>query len=163
MIGPECGVGQNLGGASRWYQLGLRRGSLYHRTASGFRLDLRAFINLCSLPTPIHQILIIRVSPTRRKPWYVLAMQHSRSVVLTSSSKASNQSLDYTSFFLAALTAGGGIMGYAKTRSLPSIIAGCSVGALCTNPGMRLTNPRSLTLPRWSRRIPNSEPPALWR
>jgi uncharacterized membrane protein (UPF0136 family) len=44
------------------------------------------------------------------------------------------QALDNTSFVLAALTAGGGIMGYVKTRSLPSIIAGCSVGALCTIP-----------------------------
>ncbi|OAA79726.1 transmembrane 14C domain protein [Akanthomyces lecanii RCEF 1005] len=40
--------------------------------------------------------------------------------------------LEYTSFLLAALTAGGGIMGYAKTRSAPSIIAGCSVGLLST-------------------------------
>jgi len=53
---------------------------------------------------------------------------------------SSNQSLDVTSFILAALTAGGGIMGYAKTRSLPSIIAGCSVGALYGIGGYRLQN-----------------------
>lgn len=47
--------------------------------------------------------------------------------------QASSQ-LEYTSFILAALTAGGGIMGFAKTGSLPSIIAGCSVGALCRKP-----------------------------
>ncbi|KAF4123442.1 Transmembrane proteins 14C [Geosmithia morbida] len=41
-----------------------------------------------------------------------------------------NEQLKYTSIVLAALTAGGGIMGYAKTKSLPSIIAGCTVGAL---------------------------------
>ncbi|KFH47260.1 hypothetical protein ACRE_018630 [Hapsidospora chrysogenum ATCC 11550] len=45
-----------------------------------------------------------------------------------------------TSFVLAALTAGGGIMGYIKTRSLPSIIAGCSVGALYGLGGYRIQN-----------------------
>ncbi|KAL6869975.1 hypothetical protein ACO1O0_001310 [Amphichorda felina] len=53
---------------------------------------------------------------------------------------ASSQSLEYTSLILAALTAGGGIMGYAKTRSLPSIIAGCSVGALYGLGGYRIQN-----------------------
>lgn len=48
--------------------------------------------------------------------------------------------LEYTSFILAALTAGGGIMGYAKTRSMPSIIAGCSVGLLYALGGYRIQN-----------------------
>lgn len=33
-------------------------------------------------------------------------------------------------FFLALLTAGGGITGYVRTGSVPSIAAGCTVGAL---------------------------------
>ena len=39
--------------------------------------------------------------------------------------------LENTSYALAALTAGGGIMGYVRTRSVPSIIAGTAVGVLC--------------------------------
>ena len=45
--------------------------------------------------------------------------------------QASN-GLDSTSFILAALTASGGIAGFARTGSVPSIVAGCSVGLLCT-------------------------------
>ena len=37
---------------------------------------------------------------------------------------------DIPAFALAALTAGGGITGYARTGSIPSIVAGCTVGAL---------------------------------
>lgn len=33
-------------------------------------------------------------------------------------------------YVLAALTAGGGITGYIRTGSLPSVIAGTAVGAL---------------------------------
>ncbi|KAJ2960897.1 hypothetical protein NQ176_g11027 [Zarea fungicola] len=51
-----------------------------------------------------------------------------------------SQQLEYTSYFLAALTAGGGIMGYAKTRSVPSIVAGCSVGLLYGLGGYRIQN-----------------------
>ncbi|KAM5364835.1 hypothetical protein ACJZ2D_011309 [Fusarium nematophilum] len=39
--------------------------------------------------------------------------------------------LEYPAFILGAVTAAGGIMGYARTRSTPSIIAGCAVGLLC--------------------------------
>jgi uncharacterized membrane protein (UPF0136 family) len=35
-----------------------------------------------------------------------------------------------SAFILALLTAGGGITGYARTGSVPSIAAGCTVGAL---------------------------------
>ncbi|KAM3530925.1 hypothetical protein NHJ13051_001153 [Beauveria bassiana] len=52
----------------------------------------------------------------------------------------SSPQLEYTSFVLAVLTAGGGIMGYAKTRSAPSIIAGCSVGLLYGLGGYRIQN-----------------------
>ncbi|KAJ6781172.1 hypothetical protein PWT90_08326 [Aphanocladium album] len=52
----------------------------------------------------------------------------------------SSPQLEYTSFILAALTAGGGIMGYAKTRSVPSIVAGCSVGLLYALGGYRIQN-----------------------
>lgn len=49
-------------------------------------------------------------------------------------------SLELSSFVLAALTAGGGTMGYVKTRSLPSIIAGWSVGLLYGLGGYRIQN-----------------------
>lgn len=51
-------------------------------------------------------------------------------------------SLDISAFVLAAVTAGGGIMGFAKSGSLPSIIAGGSVGLLCMCP---LELPTALT------------------
>jgi uncharacterized membrane protein (UPF0136 family) len=43
----------------------------------------------------------------------------------------SPEALSTISYVIAAMTAGGGIMGYAKTRSVPSIVAGCTVGFLC--------------------------------
>ncbi|KAF2498679.1 hypothetical protein BU16DRAFT_524765, partial [Lophium mytilinum] len=46
--------------------------------------------------------------------------------------------LDALAFVLGALTAGGGITGYARTGSLPSIIAGVTVGALYTIGGARI-------------------------
>ncbi|KAL1890363.1 hypothetical protein Cpir12675_005439 [Ceratocystis pirilliformis] len=39
-------------------------------------------------------------------------------------------SLVITSYVLSVLTAAGGIAGYARTKSIPSIAAGCTVGAL---------------------------------
>ncbi|KEZ44448.1 hypothetical protein SAPIO_CDS3453 [Scedosporium apiospermum] len=46
--------------------------------------------------------------------------------------------LDSTSFILAALTASGGIAGFARTGSVPSIVAGCSVGLLYGLGGYRI-------------------------
>ncbi|KAI4205620.1 MAG: hypothetical protein LQ346_001404 [Caloplaca aetnensis] len=43
-------------------------------------------------------------------------------------------------FILAALTAGGGITGYARTGSIPSIAAGVTVGALYGLGGLRVRN-----------------------
>lgn len=43
---------------------------------------------------------------------------------------AHNQSLDTVALVLGALTAGGGITGYARTGSVPSIAAGVTVGSL---------------------------------
>jgi len=43
-------------------------------------------------------------------------------------------------YILAALTAGGGITGYVRTGSVPSIAAGCTVGALYGLGGMRIAN-----------------------
>ena len=40
------------------------------------------------------------------------------------------QSLDTIAFILGAITAGGGITGYVRTGSIPSITAGVTVGAL---------------------------------
>ncbi|KEY70644.1 hypothetical protein S40285_00779 [Stachybotrys chlorohalonatus IBT 40285] len=51
---------------------------------------------------------------------------------------ASNDQLQYSSFILAALTAGGGVMGYVKGRSVPSLVAGSLVGILYGLGGYRL-------------------------
>ncbi|KAM5351710.1 hypothetical protein ACJ41O_004433 [Fusarium nematophilum] len=48
--------------------------------------------------------------------------------------------LEYPAFILGAVTAAGGIMGYARTRSTPSIIAGCAVGLLYGLGGYRIQN-----------------------
>ncbi|KAL3964190.1 hypothetical protein ACCO45_001194 [Purpureocillium lilacinum] len=42
--------------------------------------------------------------------------------------------------FTMALTAGGGIMGYVRTRSVPSLVAGSAVGILYGIGGYRLQN-----------------------
>ncbi|KAK5990433.1 hypothetical protein PT974_08701 [Cladobotryum mycophilum] len=57
---------------------------------------------------------------------------------MSDSSKLSN-----ASFVLAALTAGGGAAGYARTGSLPSIIAGSAVGILYGIGGYRIQNRQS--------------------
>ena len=41
---------------------------------------------------------------------------------------------------MAVLTAGGGTMGYVRTGSVPSIAAGCTVGALYGLGGYRIAN-----------------------
>ncbi|GAB7354112.1 hypothetical protein MBLNU459_g4677t1 [Dothideomycetes sp. NU459] len=43
-------------------------------------------------------------------------------------------------YILAALTAGGGTMGYVRTGSVPSVAAGCTVGALYALGGYRIQN-----------------------
>ncbi|KAF9879211.1 upf0136 domain protein [Colletotrichum karsti] len=55
-------------------------------------------------------------------------------------SSASSQDLQIPSYALAVLTAGGGIAGYARTRSVPSIVAGCAVGLLYGLGGYRIQN-----------------------
>ncbi|KAI6380423.1 hypothetical protein MCOR25_001618 [Pyricularia grisea] len=48
--------------------------------------------------------------------------------------------LELTAYGLSGLTAAGGIAGYARTGSLPSVIAGCSVGFLYALGGYRIQN-----------------------
>ncbi|KAJ3523119.1 hypothetical protein NM208_g12574 [Fusarium decemcellulare] len=48
--------------------------------------------------------------------------------------------LEIQAYILGAVTAGGGIMGYARTRSVPSIVAGCAVGLLYGLGGYRIQN-----------------------
>lgn len=43
-------------------------------------------------------------------------------------------------YILGVLTAGGGITGYARAGSVPSLAAGCSVGALYLIGGYRIQN-----------------------
>ncbi|KAM0799208.1 transmembrane proteins 14C-domain-containing protein [Usnea florida] len=49
-------------------------------------------------------------------------------------------------FLLAALTAGGGLTGYIRTGSVPSVAAGMTVGALYGLGGLRLRNRQSYGL-----------------
>ncbi|KAF6810333.1 upf0136 domain protein [Colletotrichum sojae] len=49
-----------------------------------------------------------------------------------------SKDLQIPSYALAVLTAGGGIAGYARTRSVPSIVAGCAVGILYALGGYRI-------------------------
>ncbi|PHH58990.1 hypothetical protein CDD81_3962 [Ophiocordyceps australis] len=51
-----------------------------------------------------------------------------------------SQQLELSSYVLALLTAGGGIMGYVRTRSVPSLVAGSAVGMLYGIGGYRLQN-----------------------
>ncbi|KAK1981436.1 transmembrane protein 14C [Colletotrichum cereale] len=53
---------------------------------------------------------------------------------------AQSSDLSVPSFVLGALTATGGIIGYARTRSVPSIVAGISVGLLYGLGGYRIQN-----------------------
>ncbi|KAF2146860.1 uncharacterized protein K452DRAFT_283061 [Aplosporella prunicola CBS 121167] len=48
--------------------------------------------------------------------------------------------LETIAYILGALTAGGGITGYVRTRSVPSIVAGVTVGTLYGLGGYRLSN-----------------------
>jgi hypothetical protein len=48
------------------------------------------------------------------------------------------QDLPTTSYVLATLTASGGVIGFARTGSIPSVAAGCTVGLLCMLPATSL-------------------------
>ncbi|EGO53748.1 hypothetical protein NEUTE1DRAFT_97226, partial [Neurospora tetrasperma FGSC 2508] len=48
--------------------------------------------------------------------------------------------LELPAYVLSALTVTGGIAGYARTKSKPSIIAGCAVGLLYGLGGYRIQN-----------------------
>ncbi|KAF5000653.1 UPF0136 domain-containing protein [Fusarium heterosporum] len=48
--------------------------------------------------------------------------------------------LELPAYILGAITAGGGIMGYARSGSIPSIVAGCAVGLLYALGGYRIQN-----------------------
>ncbi|CAI6280501.1 unnamed protein product [Periconia digitata] len=48
--------------------------------------------------------------------------------------------LDTIGLILGALTAGGGITGYVRTGSVPSVVAGVSVGVLYILGGLRIQN-----------------------
>ncbi|KAH7188659.1 transmembrane proteins 14C-domain-containing protein [Fusarium flagelliforme] len=48
--------------------------------------------------------------------------------------------LELPAYIMGAVVAGGGIMGYAKSGSIPSIVAGCTVGLLYALGGYRIQN-----------------------
>ncbi|KAH7170701.1 transmembrane proteins 14C-domain-containing protein [Dactylonectria macrodidyma] len=56
---------------------------------------------------------------------------------------ADPSTLQMIGYVLGALTASGGTMGYVKTGSLPSIIAGCGVGFLYTLGAYRIQTQQS--------------------
>ncbi|KAF2459892.1 transmembrane proteins 14C-domain-containing protein [Lineolata rhizophorae] len=47
---------------------------------------------------------------------------------------------DNIAFLFGALIASGGIAGFARARSIPSLVAGCGVGALYGYGGFRIRN-----------------------
>ncbi|KIH90384.1 hypothetical protein SPBR_00316 [Sporothrix brasiliensis 5110] len=57
-----------------------------------------------------------------------------------SSSALAETSLDVQSYVLAALTATGGVIGFARTGSVPSVVAGVAVGVLYGLGGLRQQN-----------------------
>ncbi|TVY88465.1 TMEM14 protein-like protein [Lachnellula willkommii] len=56
---------------------------------------------------------------------------------------ASLQGIEIPAYIIGALTAGGGTFGYVKTGSLPSVIAGVTVGTLYLLGGYRIQNKHS--------------------
>jgi uncharacterized membrane protein (UPF0136 family) len=64
--------------------------------------------------------------PEKPQRWFALP-SNSQTIP---SANPSLQSLSLTGYILATLTAGGGITGYVRTGSIPSVAAGCTVGAL---------------------------------
>ncbi|KAK5172150.1 uncharacterized protein LTR77_003788 [Saxophila tyrrhenica] len=52
-------------------------------------------------------------------------------------------SLSQIAYILATLTAGGGSIGYLRAGSVPSLAAGCTVGALYALGGYRIQNRQS--------------------
>ncbi|CZT19610.1 related to UPF0136 domain protein [Ramularia collo-cygni] len=52
-------------------------------------------------------------------------------------------SLSTIALILGALTAGGGITGYVRTGSIPSVTAGCTVGAFYLLGSYRISNKQS--------------------
>jgi len=69
--------------------------------------------------------------------WYS-HRQHTRSAFLT---KIRLQGLEFPAYVLAALTAAGGAIGYVRTKSKPSVIAGTAVGLLCKSPELGFPQP----------------------
>ncbi|KAM3065973.1 hypothetical protein ACMFMG_009805 [Clarireedia jacksonii] len=51
--------------------------------------------------------------------------------------------IELPAYILGALTAGGGTMGYVRTGSVPSIVAGVTVGSLYLLGGYRVQNRQS--------------------
>jgi len=51
--------------------------------------------------------------------------------------------IEVPAFIIGALTAGGGTFGYIKTGSIPSIVAGLTVGTLYLLGGYRIQNKQS--------------------
>jgi hypothetical protein len=61
---------------------------------------------------------------------YTLDLTSLNLAILINSTNVYLESLDNIALFLGALTAGGGITGYVRTGSVPSVAAGVTVGVL---------------------------------
>jgi hypothetical protein len=74
------------------------------------------------------------------------------------------QGIEVPAFILGALTAGGGITGYIRTGSIPSVTAGVTVGALVSSLSLSSSQILRLTFvcEVWTRWFPNAEASIFW-
>ena len=104
-----------------------------------WQLKLQAGTTLPCYTTPalrIRDLLIINYPNTKhkthnqkpQKSWSALPSLSQQP--LTPKLTPLPQSLSQVGYILATLTAGGGTIGYLRTGSIPSVAAGCTVGAL---------------------------------
>ncbi|KAI9668743.1 MAG: hypothetical protein M1831_000812, partial [Alyxoria varia] len=85
-------------------------------------------------PEAYHRYNMLRLTPEQA----IYNAQHYARAILSRLQDCDWATLDNIAFLLAGLTAGGGITGYVRTGSVPSIAAGVTVGALYALGGQRI-------------------------